>query len=128
MFVRFVVPSLKRRAWGLTGIIQAALDLRDAGAFADHEAEWLEHIYEWFNTYLPVPYRFCRSRRPRDPYEAVCWFKPTAKSCLERAHELAALLEQVGVIAIKIRTRKPGYVVYEDAEQVVAAPFRDTLS
>ncbi len=127
MYVRFVVPTLGRHPWGLTGIIQAALDLKAAGVFADHEAEWLEEIYEWFNAYLPVPHRFCRSRRPCDPYEAVCWFKPEARLFIQKAYELAALLEQSGQTAIRLRTRKPGYVVYEDSEQIVAVPYRDTF-
>src|SRR5262245_48425674 len=127
MFVRFVVPSLGRRAWGLTGIIQAALDLQEADALIDHEGDWLDSILDWFDEYLPIPYRFCRTRRASNRYEAICWFKPTAGECICKAHELAALLELLGLYTIKLRTRKPGYVVYEDAYQVAAVPYRDTV-
>jgi hypothetical protein len=39
---------------------------------------------------------------------------------------MAALLERCGIPTEMLRTWRPGYVVYEDAYQVVAVPFRDT--
>jgi hypothetical protein len=41
---------------------------------------------------------------------------------------LAVLLEHHGIATKKIRTDRPGYVVYEDAFQVAAVPFNDTLT
>src|SRR5437867_8230968 len=100
MFVRFIVPSLGQRAWGLTGIIHAAWDLRDADALIDYEAEWLDSIFEWFSAYLPIPLRFCRTRRAGGRHEAICWFKPSADECIGKARELAALLELHGLFTI----------------------------
>lgn len=39
-------------------------------------------------------------------------------------HEIADLLAEHGIHARMIQTDRPGYVVYEDAYQVVAEPFR----
>jgi len=36
---------------------------------------------------------------------------------------LAALLEQKGISVEELRPDKPGYVVYEDEQQVAAIPF-----
>ena len=40
--------------------------------------------------------------------------------------QLVALLERNGVRILALRTKRPGYVVYEDDFQVVAEPFTDT--
>ena len=126
MFVRFVVPSLGRQSWGLIGIIQAAWDLRDAQAFTYHGVVCFDDLCSWFNEYLPVPKRFSRSRRSGESYSAICWFKPTAIECIRKARALAFLLEDHGLSTEMIRTRKPGYIVYEDSLQVAAVPFQDT--
>src|SRR5215831_7724052 len=111
MYVRFVVPSLGRNAWGLIGVIQAAYDLKDAGDFTYLEEALFDHIRDWFNQQLPVPRRFSRSRRPRAAHNAVCWFKPTAVECVTKARKLAELLDVHGLPTAMLRTRKPGYVV-----------------
>ena len=128
MYLRFVVPSFGRYAWGLIGIIQAASDLEDAGDFTYRESALFDSICEWFNQQLPVPRRFSRSRRSGADHNAVCWFKPTSVECVRKARELAKLLEGRGVQTAMLRTRKPGYVVYEDRLQVVAEPFHDTFN
>ena len=127
MFVRFVVPSFGRHSWGLIGIIQAALDLKDGRRFSYVQEMFFDEIYDWFNEYLPVPRRFSRSRRSGSAHNAICWFKPTATTCIRKARALASLLENHGFYTAMIRTRKPGYVVYEDQYQVAAEPFRETF-
>jgi hypothetical protein len=126
MFVRFVVPSLGRQRWGLTGIIRATLDLKDARRLTYDEEACFDEIYNWFNECLPVPWRFSRSRRSGAASNAICWFKPDATTCIRKARILASLLENYGLFTELIRTRKPGYIVYEDWLQVAAEPFHDT--
>ena len=128
MYVRFVVPSLGRYTWGLIGVIQAASDFEDAGAFSFYEEALFNVICDWFNRHLPIPRRFSRSRRSGAADNAVCWFKPTAVECVRKVRELAKLLEARGVQTAMVRTQKPGYGVYEDSLQVVAEPFHDTFS
>jgi hypothetical protein len=36
------------------------------------------------------------------------------------------ILEAHGVVVERIRTQRPGYIVYEDEHQVAAYPFADT--
>jgi hypothetical protein len=43
---------------------------------------------------------------------------------ISRIWEIVRILERNGIYVKKIRTDKPGYVVYEDAWQLVAEPFR----
>ena len=80
-------------------------------------------IFRWFNENLERPARF--SRKPRRQPKAVCWFKPSAKEHLKRIWELVAILESNDVLVHLIKTKTPGYVVYEDDFQLVAEPFID---
>src|SRR5204862_8175295 len=109
-----------RNSHHLTGVFQAAFDLRDRGLLAHGEGDWLKYLSQWFDRHLPVPRRFSRSRRPHAFANAVCWFRPDADRHLDRVRQLAALLERHGVATHRLRTERPGYVVYEDAFQVAA--------
>ena len=39
---------------------------------------------------------------------------------------LVTLVEAAGIEVDELRTNRPGYVVYQDDQQVVALPFADT--
>jgi hypothetical protein len=56
---------------------------------------------------------------------AICWFKPGAQEHVARCWQIARLLQRYGIAVELVRTRKPGYVTYEDAWQIVAMPFGD---
>jgi hypothetical protein len=81
-------------------------------------------IFDWFNQYLPVPCRISRSRRPKAP--AICWFKSDANDFIREARNISALLDANGIPIVMLRTRRPGYIVYEDDFQIAAVPFRET--
>ncbi|WP_135503844.1 hypothetical protein [Roseovarius aestuariivivens] len=78
---------------------------------------------------LPIPDAFRRSRAKgadRKDGVGLSWFKPEAETAIAKSFELIALLEEAGYPIEMLRTRKPGFVVYEDAWQIVAEPFSDT--
>lgn len=54
------------------------------------------------------------------------WSTSSAQEHLIHLRRLAALTEVGGTVVDESRTTRPGYVVYEDAHQVVALPFADT--
>lgn len=56
----------------------------------------------------------------------LSWFKPTAEQHIQKAHELAAILSELGFVIEILKTDRPGYIVYEDEFQIVAEPFSDT--
>jgi len=56
----------------------------------------------------------------------LSWIRASAQEHLNRLRRLAALAEAGGSVIDELRTTRPGYVVYEDAHQVVALPFADT--
>ena len=82
---------------------------------------------DWFNQNLRVPPRFSRSRKKYAENKAICWFQESATVCIACAEEMARILQANHFRTFRLTTRKPGYVVYEDGEQVAAIPFRDSI-
>ena len=123
MFIRFVGAEIDERSHVSAGLFCAASQLRWSDGLPDYEFEALTELKDWFNVHMHSPF----DRLPRDRrYErAICWFKPTAREHLERAWELVAILERNDVLIWTIRSRKTGYVHYEDEVQVFARPYDD---
>ena len=89
----------------------------------EYEFDALTELKDWFNVHLESPFDHLPRGRRYEP--AVCWFKPTARKHLERAWELVAILERNDVLIWTIRSRRAGYVHYEDAVQIFARPYDD---
>lgn len=126
MYVRFIEPRRLHEARGDAGLFGAAYRLRDDDALTPPylRAAIAEEI-DWFCRHLAVPDRFgVRTRRSDRAYAGVCWFRPDAREFLSRAHGLAALLREGGVPVVKIKSRRPGDIVWRDAQQIVAIPKR----
>ena len=100
--------------------LDPAGELRDGGDLPREDHDGLARLLTWFNLNLPAP---AALREPR----AVFWFKGSSNSCSRRVWELATVLRRYGVAVEVLKTRRPGYVEYEDRFQVGAVPFRDTL-
>lgn len=126
MFIRFVVLRQDEDSGCLEGVFQAAYRLRDEKRFDPAGANRFEALRQWFNLHLPVPGRFSLTRGRQSHRQAICWFKPEATEHLGKISELALLLERGGIPVRKLRTSRPGYLVYEDQFQLAAVPFRDT--
>ena len=56
----------------------------------------------------------------------IAWFKDCATEHLARMQEMKTLLEQYGHPVVMLSESRVGYLIYEDAFQVVAEPFSDT--
>jgi hypothetical protein len=128
MFVRFVVAARDEDSHRRCGVFQAADRLRQQELLTEAERARLQALWRWFERHLPVPRRLSRSRRPHARGRAICWLKATAAEHVGKVRELAAVLQRHGVATAMLRTGRPGYVVYEDAYQVAAVPFRDTVA
>jgi hypothetical protein len=109
-----------------SGIVSASYALWRAKTLAVDEHEELRNILDWFNEHLARPRRLSVSRRPHAESTAISWLRTSASEHLNRIRRLGALVESTGAVVYEIHTDRPGYVVYEDAHQVVALPFADT--
>lgn len=128
MYIRFVIAQINPHSGARLGLFQAAGRLRRSGVLSTHELDLLTETLDWFNTNLSKPARFSRSRRHNPKAKAISWFKHTAKEHIARIRDLAALLEAHDVHVHPVTTHRPGYIVYEDAFQIAAEPFRDTAT
>jgi hypothetical protein len=128
MFVRFVVQVLDKDSGRRQGLFQALSDLECEGVLLPHEQATYDEIYDWFRANLKKPDSFSRSSRPHAKNVAIGWFKDAATEHIAKMREMSHILAAHGVVVETLRTERPGYIVYEDAHQVAAEPFRETVT
>lgn len=123
MFHRFQSAVPNRRG-SFPGIFAMTNGLRDAGLLTPADEEWVRRenaLGEAAYTDPSTVVADCYS--PRINPGARSWFTGEADELLEMARRYAALLDRYEVPWVELRTTRPGRVVFEDADQVVAVPF-----
>jgi hypothetical protein len=124
-YIRFATRLTDEDSHVGRGIFQAASQALEWEKITGSDAEELKELQSWFGNNLNAPTSFGRDKLRR----GICWFKTSATDHIARIWEMVRILERNGIYVQKIRTDKPGYVVYEDEWQLVAEPFRKgTLS
>ena len=126
MYIRFIILPNDLDSGKRQGLFQAMSDLEATGDLLPHEQQRYDEIYDWFRHHLKKPRRFSRSSKPHAKKVAISWFKDSAKAHIEKMRSLASILSSHGIVTEMIRSPRPGYIVYEDAHQVAAEPFRET--
>lgn len=83
----------------------------------------------WLERHVPIPDRFSKSTSKgyyRRRTRGLSWFRDTATDAIVTMHALAEAVRAEGHDVVEIREMRVGYVMHEDAQQVVAEPFKDT--
>lgn len=119
-YVRFVVGRKDDESHVEQGIFQAAGLALEWLQITGSDANELNELRDWFGTNLEKPTSFGRDKLRL----GICWFKTGATEHISRIWEMVQILERNGIYVKKIRTDRPGYVVFEDEWQLVAEPFR----
>lgn len=119
-YVRFVIGRTDHESHVEQGIFHAAELALEWGQIMGSDADELNELYDWFGKNLEKPNSFGRDKLRL----GICWFKTGATEHIARIWEMVQILERNGIYVKKIRTDKPGYVIYEDEWQLVAEPFR----
>jgi hypothetical protein len=127
-YVRFVIPSKDEDSGRRQGLFQALSGMVDQGILLPYQEHLWDETRKWFNKHLEEPTSFARSSRPHAKDVALSWFRDSAVEHIHRMRILVHLLDEHGVACEVVRTERPGYVVYEDAFQVIAVPFTDTTT
>jgi len=130
IFVRLVASERDTHSKPARGVFQAAYRLLRVDVLAGELRLRVREELDWFNDHLPRPERFVRTRSKgfyRREAVAISWFRAEAADHLAHAETLARHLVGHGLQVNRLQTTHPGYVVYEDAYQVVTIPFRDRL-
>ena len=125
--LRFVTQTTHRPYGYRSGVFQIAYELGRGHPTTSGLGGELAEQLAWFEENLAAPARLSVSRHPRAQETAVSWVKASAGEHVRRLRLLAALVEGMSDTRLdELRTTRPGYVVFEDAHQVVALPFNDT--
>jgi hypothetical protein len=119
-YIRFVVAHKDEDSHREQGIFQAASRAIEWKTITSSDADELSHVRSWFDKNLEKPTAFGRGRSAL----GICWFKTGATEHIARIWQMVLILERNGIYVKKIKTDKPGYLVYEDEWQIVAEPFR----
>jgi hypothetical protein len=128
-FMRFVLATRDPDSGVEEGLFQAAYSLRAVTDLSSENRKALEETLSWFEVNLQTPKRFNRTRSKgfyRRNTRGIAWFRDSAHEHLRRMHQLRQILESHGYAVDLIQEDRPGYIVYEDAVQVVAEPFSET--
>jgi hypothetical protein len=127
VFLRFVVDEFNADSGRRQGLSHAAFALRDSGKMNPLDYQRLLKITDWFNRNLERPSRFSLSARPNKKNQAISWIKSSATKHVRRMRDMQKIVESYGISVEMIKTRRPGYVFYEDEWQITAYPFADTF-
>jgi len=129
-YIRMVMELQDPDSGKRSGIFHAARLLTDNPETEGYLLEAMKKVLMWFADNLEVPSRFNKSKSKgyyRKVPKGISWFRDDSNTCILKAFELKALIEEAGIPITLIKTDKPGYIVYEDEHQIVAEPFKDTL-
>jgi hypothetical protein len=119
-YIRFVIGRKDDDSHVEQGIFQAAAQALEWHDITGADADELNDLRSWFNENLEKPTSFGRDKLRL----GICWFKTDASEHISRIWKMVTVLERNGIYVKKIKTDKPGYVIYEDEWQLVAEPFR----
>ncbi len=127
MYLRFVVHDIDEDSERQLGVFHAVWNLRDEGKLYPYEEDQHDSLRHWFGAYLKRPTRFTAAKPPyyRKKNKAICWFRDSAQEHIWQIWGLVAILRDHGLPVWMLKTKRAGYIVYEDEYQVVAEPFAD---
>jgi hypothetical protein len=130
-FIRFVLPRRHPDSRVEDGPFGLAYELRESPQVELADRNVLAESLTWFEKNLKTPTRFNRTKSKgfyRRKTRGIAWFKDSATDHLARMHQIKTVLEQYGHPVVMVTELRVGYVIYEDAFQVIAEPFSDTQS
>ncbi|KRA16432.1 MULTISPECIES: hypothetical protein [unclassified Lysobacter] len=123
-FLRFVIPARDWRTGQATGLLTLAYEQLRSGELTEWEHAQLGEHLRWLELNLPVPDRFARKRNvSHKNTHGVSWLKAEATPAVDRMRAVATLLWERGHSVEMVMADRPGYIVYEDLQQIVAEPF-----
>lgn len=128
-FLRFILAARHPDSGVADGVFRTAYALRDAENVTPEDRAVLRDELSWFEEHLPTPKRFNRTTSKghyRRNAKGIAWFRDTATECIARMQRLRRVLEANGHSVVMVRERRLGYLVHEDALQVIAEPFAET--
>lgn len=107
------------------GIFTLTYNLLDQNDLPNYEEVELRQLLNWFKANLKIPTKFSRKSNSNKTTKGISWIKESSQDCVKNLWKMKNILSNHDIIIEVIRTEKPGYIVYEDSNQIVAEPFRE---
>ncbi|MEX1196545.1 MAG: hypothetical protein WEB57_01615 [Pseudohongiellaceae bacterium] len=126
MYLRFVIEPLDGRSGRRKGIFAGMGILKRRDDLHPDDFKRYRALAEWFNENLDMPSRFSRSSKRSATPRALSWFRDSATEYIAKTRELAAIFDKYDISVTMLKTHRPGYIVYESENQIVAEPYSDT--
>jgi hypothetical protein len=124
VFLRFASTDLDERTGQPTGLLTVAYRILRDYSLTPAEADELREHVAWLEQHVPIPDRFARKRNvSHKETHGIAWAKASAGDMVMRMRAIAGIAARHEIHVDVVKTDRPGYVVYEDAWQVVAEPF-----
>lgn len=125
IYLRFVTFEMDGRTQSDKGLFTVAYDLSRSETVPNYEVTEISKILVWFEKNLPAPTKFSRKKNvSHRETKGISWIKSSAKELVSNLYALMDVVERHGIHCKVLKTKTPGYVVYEDDFQIVAEPFR----
>ena len=124
MYLRFITEEIDNRSGKRKGIFTLAYELIEDSELSDEDEKNLKKVLAWFGDYLAIPSRFSKNRNDAHKNTmGISWLKPESKKVVTNFWTLKSILDNAGYHIAVIKNDRPGKVVYEDSDQLVAIPF-----
>lgn len=125
IYLRFVTFEVDGRTESAKGLFSAAYDLLRTETIQEYESAEIKRMLVWFEKNLPTPTKFSRKKNvSQRETKGLSWIKSSATELVSNLYALKEIVERHGIHCEVLKTKTPGYIVYEDDLQVVAEPFR----
>ena len=117
-YTRYVIDDGERDDGEMDGVITILIDKIKDKIVDTYDSQLYEEVMSWYNKVVPVPPYY--ANRGYWTINSLAYWKSDRREIHEYMFSLIGICERVNLKTKVILTNDPGFILYEDAFQVVA--------
>ena len=121
-YTRYVIDDGERDDGEMDGVITILIDKIKDKIVDTYDSQLYEEVMSWYNKVFPIPPYY--SNRGYWTINSLAYWKSDRREIHEYMFSLIGICERVNLKTKVILTNDPGFILYEDAFQVVAEKTR----
>ena len=121
-YTRYVIDDGERDDGEMDGVITILMDKIKDKIVDTYDSQLYEEVMSWYNKVVPVPPYY--ANRGYWTINSLAYWKSDRREIHEYMFSLIGICERVNLKTKVILTNDPGFILYEDAFQVVAEKTR----
>ena len=121
-YTRYVIDDGERDDGEMDGVITILIDKIKDKIVDTYDSQLYEEVMSWYNKVVPVPPYY--ANRGYWTINSLAYWKSDRREIHEYMFSLIGICERVNLKTKVILTNDPGFILYEDAFQVVAEKTR----